>query len=200
MPDVRILVIDDEEASQRALRLILESDEWFIEMSALPEDALTKLAAGGWHLVIANVSMSSLSGPLFGLLKDLSQTPGSSLRVLFLVPSIAESKALDLLERLRLPYATKPLHLHDFLELVGDLLRDAGVVTGPLHGLREGGPAVPKPHLQDARHRKKEGEATMFADRDDSYYDEEELKKFEEEERRKAGGDGGEPESGSESG
>ncbi len=190
MPDVRILVIDDDLASQRALGLILESDGWLIEMAALPDEALAKLAGGGWNLVIANVSMSSLSGPLFALLKDLSEAKGA-LRVLFLVPALIESKAVEALERLKLPYATKPLHLHDFLEQVSDLLREAGVITGPLHGLRDGGPVVPKPQLQDARHRKKEGEAAMFADRDDSYYDEEELKKFEEEERRKAGGETG---------
>jgi len=191
MPDVRILVIDDDEASRRALGLILESDGWAIEMVALPDDALAKLAGGGWNLVIANVSMSSLSGPLFSLLKDLAEAKGA-LRILFLVPALVESKAVEALERLKLPYATKPLHLHDFLEQVSDLLREAGVITGPLHGLRDGGPVAPKPHLQDARHRKKEGEAAMFADRDDYSYDEEELKRFEEEERRKAGGEGGE--------
>ena len=190
MPDVRILVIDDDLASQRALGLILESDGWLIEMVALPDDALAKLAGGGWNLVIANVSMSSLSGPLFSLLKDLSEAKGA-LRILFLVPSLVESKAVEALERLKLPYATKPLHLHDFLEQVSDLLREAGVITGPLHGSRDGGPLAPKPHLQDARHRKKEGEAAMFADRDDYSYDEEDLKRFEEEERRKAGGDSG---------
>jgi len=198
MPDVRILVIDDDEASRRALGLILESDGWAIEMVALPDDALAKLAGGGWNLVIANVSMSSLSGPLFSLLKDLAEAKGA-LRILFLVPALVESKAVEALERLKLPYATKPLHLHDFLEQVSDLLREAGVITGPLHGLRDGGPVAPKPHLQDARHRKKEGEAAMFADRDDYSYDEEELKRFEEEERRKAGGDSGEGD-GSESG
>ena len=190
MPDVRILVIDDDAASQRALKLILDSDGWEIQMAALPDTALQKLAAGGWNLVIANVSMSSLSGPLFDLLKDLSKTEGSSLRVLFLVPAIAESEALEMLERLRLPYATKPLHLHDFLEQVGDLLRAGGAIAGPLQGFREGGPSAPKPHLKDARRMKaKEGEGAMFAERDDYAYDEEELKKFEEEERRKAEGE-----------
>ena len=198
MPDVRILVIDDDEASRRALGLILESDGWAIEMVALPDDALAKLAGGGWNLVIANVSMSSLSGPLFSLLKDLAEAKGA-LRILFLVPALVESKAVEALERLKLPYVTKPLHLHDFLEQVSDLLREAGVITGPLHGLRDSGPVAPKPQLQDARHRKKEGEAAMFADRDDYSYDEEELKRFEEEERRKAGGDSGEGD-GSESG
>ena len=172
MPDVRILVIDDDEASQRALQLILDSDGWLIEMVALPDDALAKLAGGGWNLVIANVSMSSLSGPLFALLKELAEAKGS-LRVLFLVPAVVESRAREVLEQMKLPYATKPLHLHDFLENVADLLRETGAITGPLHGLRDGGPVAPKPHLQDARHRKKEGEAAMFADRDDYSYDEE---------------------------
>ena len=196
MPDVRILVIDDDEASQRALGLVLDSDGWEIQMAALPDEALGKLAAGGWNLIIANVSMSSLSGPLFNLLKELSEAKGR-LRVLFLVPAVAEERARAALEQYKLPYATKPLHLHDFLQHVGELLLEAGAIQQPLHPVRSG-PAAPERRLQDRR-KQKRGGPEMFASREGYDYDEEELKKFEEEERRKAAGDTGEPESGSES-
>lgn len=198
MPDVRILVIDNDQLSRRALRLILESDEWQIEMAAQREDGLAHLAKGGWHLVIANVSLSGVSGPLFELLRDLDKSD-AKVRTLFLVPAFGEAQVLQTLERMRLPYATLPLHLHDFLENVSDLLHESGAVSGPLRGFREGGPAAPKPHLQDARKRKEEeGAPTMFAARDGYEYDEEELRRFEEEERRKHASESGEsdPDSG----
>lgn len=190
MADVRILVIDDDEASQRALRLVLDSEGWEIQMVALPDDALTKLAAGGWSLVIANVSMSSLSGPLFSLLKDLAEAKGR-LRVLFLVPSIAEERARAALEQYKLPYATKPIHLHDFLQHVGELLLEAGVIQQPLHPVRAG-PLAPERRLQDRR-KQKAGGPEMFASREGYDYDEEELRRYEEEERRKRQGDEEEP-------
>lgn len=189
MAEVRILVIDDSEASQRALRFILDTEGWAIEVVALPDDALAKLAQGGWNLVIANVSMSSLSGPLFNLLKELAEAKGS-LRVLFLVPAIAEARARAVLEQLKLPYETKPLHLHDFLERVGDLLLEAGAIQQPLRRVRHG-LAAPERRLHDRRKQQQPGTPQMFASRDDYYdYDEEELRQYEEEERRKKSGEG----------
>lgn len=191
--DVRILVIDDDQASQRALRFILDAEGWSIEVVALPDDALAKLARGGWNLVIANVSMSSLSGPLFNLLQELAEAKGS-LRVLFLVPAIAEARARQVLEKLKLPYETKPLHLHEFLERVGDLLLEAGAIQQPLRRVRHG-LAQTERRLQDRRKQQKGG-PEMFACRADYYdFDEEELRKYEEEERRKKQETPGEPDS-----
>lgn len=193
MPEVRILIIDDDEASQRALRFILDAEGWDIEVVALPDDALAKLAQGGWNLAIANVSMSSLSGPLFNLLKELAEAKGS-LRVLFLVPAIAEERARAVLEQWELPYETKPLNLHEFLERVGDLLLEAGAISQPLRRVRHG-LAAPDRRLQDRR-KQQPGLPAMFASREDYFdYDEEELRQYEEEERRKKTGEG-EPESG----
>lgn len=189
MPEVRILVIDDDPSSQTALRHLLGSDEWYVEMAALPDDALEKLAAGGWNLVVANVSMSSLSGPLFDLLRQLAEG-GGTIRVLFLVPGVAESRARAVLEKLKLPYATKPLQLQAFLEQVTELLHQAGAI--PEQAYREhSGPVAPKPALKArARHGQGPGGPQMFASREDYYdYDEDELRRFEEEERRKAHGD-----------
>lgn len=183
MPQAHILVIDDDELSQRALAHILGSEDWHVESVALPEDAVTRLAAGGWNLVVANVSMSSLSGPLFNLLRELAEA-GGSLRVLFLVPMVAESRALAVLERLGLPYATKPLHLHDFLQQVTELLHQAGALPEELYRERTG-PKPPEPRLR-VRRRTQEG-PQMFASREDYQYDydEEELRRLEEEEEKK---------------
>ena len=196
MATVRILVIDDDEASQRALRSVLDSEGWHIEAVARPELGLTRLAAGGWNLVIANVTVDSLSSPLFNLLKELAEAKGS-LRVLFLVPAITEAHAQQVLEEWKLPYATKPLRLHDFLEQVSDLLLEAGTIREPLQRVRGAGPVAPERRLQD-RSKQKQALHVMFADRDPYFeYTEEELRQFEEEEKqRKKQPTPGEPHSG----
>jgi DNA-binding NtrC family response regulator len=183
MASVRILVIDDDEASRKALLCILEAEDWLIDLAALPEDGFAKLRQGGWNLVIANVSMSSLSGPLFSLLREL-HVGGASLKVLFLVPAMAEHRVRAEMERWKLIYELKPIHLHDFLEQVSDLLLEAGAIQQPLRRVRMELAAAE--HSAGERGSGEERRKTeMFSSRDDYSYDEEELRKFEEEEQKR---------------
>ncbi len=182
MKPVRILIIDDDAASRRALASVLHSDGWRIAVVARPEAGMQQLRRGGWHLVLANVSMSSLSGPLFELLKELARA-GGPLQVLFLVPAVVEERARRRLEGLAVPYVTKPIQLNDFLERVSDLLLDAGAIRQPLRRVRDlastSSPLV-EPKTSDGRGQE------MIAPRD-AYYDytEEELRQFEEEEKKR---------------
>jgi CheY-like chemotaxis protein len=73
LSEVGILIIDDDVASQRALKHVLDSEGWRVRIVPLAAHALTELATGAWNLVIVNVSLIDLRGPLFAILKDLSQ-------------------------------------------------------------------------------------------------------------------------------
>jgi CheY-like chemotaxis protein len=72
MAEVRILVIDDDVATQRALKNVLESEGWRIRIIAAAARVLNELAGGGWSLVIANVALTDLRGPVFAILKELA--------------------------------------------------------------------------------------------------------------------------------
>ena len=185
MEKVGILIIDDDQQSQSALCHVLDSEGW--KLCAVPEapKALAELAKGGWALVIVNIRLSGVDGPLFHILKELAVAPAihgekRRVRVLFLVPTPVAEKVRPVLERNRLHYVHKPYHLHDFLEKVSDLLLEVQAIEGPLRPLlREEKPTGPrsKPAQSVAARA-----SQMFASRDDYQMSEEEITEWEQQE------------------
>jgi DNA-binding response OmpR family regulator len=187
MAEVGILVIDDDVASQRALKNILDAEGWRVRMVPLAAHAMSELATGNWNLVIVNVEMLDLCSPLFITLKELAQAnllaPENAedprrkkLRVLFLVPLFAAKDTRTILEQEGLPYALKPYHLHEFLEKVSELLVDAGAIEEPMRSSFGG------KKLRDRRVFRESGRGVMFASRKDYQMTEEEIAEFEREE------------------
>jgi PleD family two-component response regulator len=74
LSEVGILVIDDDLATQRALKNVLDAEGWRVRVVPHARHALTELANNPWNLVIINVALTDLRGPLFAILKELSQT------------------------------------------------------------------------------------------------------------------------------
>ena len=205
MPEVGILIVDNDIASQRALKNVLDGEGWQVRILPTASHALTELASGSWNLAIVNTSLIDLRGPVFAILRELAQadqetqqadaaqtsaanpTPdaapssglGRQFRVLFLVP-IAEAKTVQpVLESVGLPYSFKPYHLHDFLERVSELLVESGAVTESLRGIGDFST------LQKRRRpvvRKDAGRGAMFASRADYQMTEEEMAEFERQE------------------
>ncbi|MGP8157632.1 MAG: hypothetical protein ACLQMT_12305 [Candidatus Acidiferrales bacterium] len=193
--EVGILIFDDDIASQRALKHILDSEGWRVRIVPDASHAFMELASSHWSLVIVNAALINLRGPLFGMLKELAQAepvrkPGggsatgdataSMIRVLFLLPPGTDSSVQALLEQEGLPYALKPCHLHDFLEKVSELLVDGGAIAQPLRSIGDfsGG----KKRRKDSRFSREAGRGTMFASREDYQMTEEELAEFEQQE------------------
>jgi DNA-binding response OmpR family regulator len=192
MERVNILIIDDDEATQSALRHVLDSEGWTVRIVPLASQALAELARGNWRLVIVNVAMTGLDGPLFSTLKELAlaapvEAGRTRARVLFLVPERAGAEAQPSLEHERLPYALKPFHLHDFLEKVSDLLLDTQAIAAPIRRVRYEYKATDR-RRKERRASRDRRETAMFASRDDYMMTEEEIAEFEkqeEEERKK---------------
>ena len=189
---VSILVVDDDRGSQAALRELLGSEGWRVGIVPLASQALPELASGDWSLVIVNVSMSGLDGPLYTTLKELAQAPpvegAKRASVLFLVPELAGPTAQPVLEREKLPYALKPFHLHDFLEKVSDLLMETSAISDPIRRVKQLRGA---PSSRDALRSERErmgahsgGRSTnMFASRTDYQMTEEEIAEYERQEQ-----------------
>jgi DNA-binding response OmpR family regulator len=199
LAEVGILIIDDDIVSQHALKNVLDSEGWRVRIVPLASAAMLELASGQWSLVIVNVAMTDVRGPLFNILKDLAQGDADALegaevdaarpkriRVLFLVPLLAAPAAQPILEKEGLPYLLKPYHLHDFLEKVGELLVEAGALADPIRSMSDFSPTNRKRRgLRSAQRGKR---SSMFASRDDYQMSEEELlewERTEEEDRKK---------------
>jgi CheY-like chemotaxis protein len=214
LAEVGILIIDDDIVSQRALKHVLDSEGWRVRIVPLASHALLELASGEWNLVIVNISLTDLHGPLFAILKELAQADTSDpptdpqavpeippecgsdgavavvakkrLRVLFLVPLLAAKHVQPILEQEGLSYSPKPYHLHDFLEKVSELLVEAGAIVDPICSI--GGLSSGTKRTRARRASREGRRGTMFASREDYQMSEEELvewEKQEEEDRKK---------------
>jgi len=195
--EVSVLIIDDERATQLAIGHVLDSEGWRMRAVALPERALAELASGEWTVVIANVSLTGLEGPLFTTLKELAHAQAveegqkQRVRVLFLVPEVLGMEVQPALERHLLPYAMKPINLNDFLEKVSDLMLEAKAIPQPIRKVK----TVTKERRQkDRRAGRDRRHVEMFAGREDYTMSEEEVAEYEdkiraaekEEERKRA--------------
>jgi CheY-like chemotaxis protein len=194
--EVGILIVDDDVVSQQALKNILDSEGWRVRIVQTANEALAEIATGCWSLVIVNIAIAEVRGPLFAILKDLAQSehlpppeetepPRRQIRVLFLVSLQLAKHVQPALEREGLPYSFKPYHLHDFLEKVSELLVEAGAIAQPIRSI--GGFAARKKGRRDQRVSRDSRRGTMFASREDYQMSEEEMVEFErqEEEDRK---------------
>jgi hypothetical protein len=206
--EVGILIIDDDIVSQRALKNVLDSEGWRVRIVPLASHAMAELANSNWSLVIVNVAITDLRGPLFAILKELAQAepppadelaeptangdetppppaPPRRLRVLFLVPMLAAKEVQPILEQEGLPYSLKPYHLHDFLEKVSELLVEAGAIAEPIRSIADGAGRKKRQRVRSARDSRR---GAMFASRDDYQMTEEEMadwERQEEEDRKK---------------
>ena len=198
MARIGILIIDDDEVSQTALRQVLDSEGWHVRIVPAISDALPELSSGEWSLVIVNVSMSGLSGPVYSTLKELALAPAVEAgmvraRVLFLVTEQASADTRSLLEKDHLPYVLKPFQFNDFLEKVSDLLMETDALTNPIRRVRlEANASERKRKENRAGHesaiRQGRRDTVMFAKRDEYVMTEEEIadyEKSEKEEREK---------------
>ncbi len=186
MENIGILIIDDDVASQAALRQVLGVEGWFVEATGSPSQAFQELATGKWSLVLANVETTGVIGALFTTLRELAQAqaPADSagkaqVRVLFLVPESVAAKAKPLLEQAHLPYVPKPLSFNDLLERVSDLLVEAKVIGAPIRQVRESFGSARK--SRDAG-RDAGRNTGMFARNEDYQWSEEELLEYDRQE------------------
>ena len=186
-PGIGILIIDDDLESQLALRYVLDAEDWRVRVVPLVHHGLADLASGDWTLVLVNVALTDMSGPVFEMLKDLAQADAAaddgkkSVRVLFLIPELLAKDAKPVMDRFSLPYVLKPFHLNDFLDKVGDLLIEAQVLKQPIRQIR------PEQSASDRRKKDRrtgqDRRTTMFASREDYQMSEEDLLEYERQEQ-----------------
>jgi DNA-binding response OmpR family regulator len=176
---VGILILDDDDENQGAVRQILDSEGWRVRLVQDPRLLLTELKSGEWSLVIANVALSGIDTPIFITLRELaavSYDDGGRMRVLYLVPEMTGSQFVAPLEMARAPYVLRPFHLHDFLEKVSDLLVEVKAIEGPIRQVRHEFGAIRKKKKLAGRSN------SMFAPRDSYSYTDEEMAEYEKQE------------------
>ena len=193
MEKIGILIIENEEASQSALRQVLDSEGWELRIGPQVNQALAELSSGAWSLVIVNIAMTGLAGPVFLTLKELALAPAVEegkvrARVMFLLPESSSLEAQPILEKERLPYVLKPFQFHDLLEKVSDLLMETDSLATPIRRVRFDASAADRKraegragHQSDVRQGRRD--TGMFAKRDEYVMTEEEIAEYEKSEK-----------------
>ena len=179
LPQVGILVLDDNAQGGSAVKQILDSEGWRVRIVPDAQMILAELKTGEWSLVIADVALTGVEGPAFVTLRELASVPpadGGRVRVLYLIPELASGQYIVHLEAARLPYVLRPYHLHDFLEKVSDLLVEVKAIEGPIRQVRHEFGALRKKKKLAGRSN------SMFASRDSFSYTDEELAEYEKQE------------------
>ncbi|HKI11052.1 MAG TPA: hypothetical protein VKA02_02980 [Candidatus Acidoferrum sp.] len=176
VPQVGILVLEDDPQNSGALKQILDSEGWRVRIVPDVPMLHAELKTGEYSLLIANIALIGVKSPTFQVLRELAGVAaeeGGRLRILFVVPEISGSELVGQLEISHLPYVMRPFHLHDFLEKVSDLLVEIKAIEGPLRMTRY--------EFGEARKKKKAASRTtsMFASRDSYSYTEEEIAEYE---------------------
>jgi DNA-binding response OmpR family regulator len=189
LANIGILIIEDDEANQSALRQMLDSEGWQVRVVPAVGQALGELSSGEWSLVIANIAMIGLTSPIFSTLRELAQAPAVEegkvrARVLFVVPDSAALGALPIFEREKLPYVVKPFQFHDLLEKVSDLLMEAAALADPIRRVRHDS-NLSERKRNEGRQGRESGKAStqrntsMFANRGEYVMTEEEIAEYE---------------------
>ena len=193
MDKIGILIIENDESSQSALRQVLDSEGWELRIVPQVNQALTELSSGAWSLVIVNIAMTGLTGPVFLTLKELALAPAVEegkvrARVMFLLPESSSLEAQPILEKERLPYVLKPFQFHDLLEKVSDLLMETDSLANPIRNVRFDASAADRKraegragHQSDVRQGRRD--TGMFAKRDEYVMTEEEIADYEKSEK-----------------
>ncbi len=131
MPDLPILIVDDERAMREGLRDNLEFEGYAVDQAADGEAALAKLTDGAYRLVILDVMMPKRSG--FEVLRQV-RAAGVRTPVILLTAKAEEFDAVRGLEFGADDYVTKPFGLGELLARIRAVLRR---VEGPAAGSRE---------------------------------------------------------------
>lgn len=176
---VGLLVLERDPSNATALKQILDSEGWRVRVVEDLRMLHAELKTAEYALVIANVAEVGLDSATFQVLRELSSVSveeGGRIRALYVVPEMTGGQFLPELEAARVPYVTRPFHLHDFLEKVSDLLVEVKAIEGPLRMTRY--------EFGEARKKRKQSNRTtsMFASRDSYSYTEEELAEYERQE------------------
>lgn len=176
---VGILVLEESPQNAAAVRQLLDSEGWRVNIVADANLLLAELRNGEWALVVANVAVTGTDSQAFLTLRELAAVPpdeGGRIRVLYIVPEMTGSTYVKTLEKSHLPYVTRPFHFHDFLEKVSDLLFEVHAIAMPLRQVSYEFGGVRKKKLEASRNN------SMFASRSDFSYTEEEVEEYERQE------------------
>ena len=125
MPDKRVLIVDDEPAIRKFLRVTLTAEEYDIIEAASGQEALTKAASEKPDIIVLDIGLPDINGiEVTGLLRKWTQLP-----IIILSVRGAESDKIAALDAGADDYLTKPFGVGELLARLRAALRRTAQTT-----------------------------------------------------------------------
>ncbi len=125
MPDKRVLIVDDEPAIRKFLRVTLTAEDYDIIEAASGQEALTKAASEKPDIIVLDIGLPDISGiEVTGLLRKWTQLP-----IIILSVRGAESDKIAALDAGADDYLTKPFGVGELLARLRAALRRVAQTT-----------------------------------------------------------------------
>ncbi|MFQ5670840.1 MAG: ATP-binding protein [Acidobacteriota bacterium] len=117
--DGRILVVDDEESFRLLLQESLTEDGFQVSGAASGEEALSRLGADGFDLVISDLGMPGIDGKSL-YRKAQEQHPEIKGRFIFVSGDLPDDATRRFLKDTGAPFLTKPIGLDELRKALGE--------------------------------------------------------------------------------
>ncbi|MEY2479703.1 MAG: hypothetical protein QOI04_630 [Verrucomicrobiota bacterium] len=116
-----ILVVDDDQQLASALQWILADENFLVDIAFDGEEALLKVKAHDYDVVICDLKMPKLRGDEF-YLQAKEMRPSLTDRFIFITGFFADSKIALFLNKHEVKYLVKPFPVQGLIECVKQLL------------------------------------------------------------------------------
>ncbi len=117
-----VLVVEDEPALAVAVTEALTDAGYRVDRAADGEEALERVSAGVYDLLICDLKMPRLDGPAFYRILT-KRKPAFARRVVFVTGDVAGTEAENFLLETKCRWLLKPFHLKDLLRAAHETLR-----------------------------------------------------------------------------
>ncbi|MEW6033827.1 MAG: MEDS domain-containing protein [Chloroflexota bacterium] len=118
VPEARILVVDDEEVVRHLLREVLVEEGHQVDAVDNAQDALEKIKAGRYDLILLDVKMPGMSG--LELHRQIKKTAESlAARVVFITGDVMGVDTSKFISENKVPHITKPFSPEQFRKEIG---------------------------------------------------------------------------------
>ncbi|MCF7908525.1 MAG: response regulator [Candidatus Omnitrophica bacterium] len=116
----RILIIEDEQIITKSLQRLLKKEGYQVEISNNGADALEKIKAGEFNLIVSDIRMPDMDGieTIKAIRKSLTEQGKPLIPEILITGYADESKYQEALELKVADYLYKPFDIKDFLEAV----------------------------------------------------------------------------------
>ncbi|NLL89725.1 MAG: response regulator, partial [Dehalococcoidales bacterium] len=116
-----ILVVDDETTVQQFIKSALNLPEYSVETTGEPYEALRKIAANNYDLIVMDIRMPGMSGQeLFE--KIINDKPYISKNILFTTGDSANSEVKSFLQKYNLRSIDKPFDHQTLMKKIHEIL------------------------------------------------------------------------------